>query len=483
MREYRNPVLPGFFPDPSVCRVGDTFYLVNSSFEYTPGLPLHSSTDLVSWQPIGSVIDRPGQLDFSDAADSGGLFAPTIRHHDGTFYVACTLMGEGPGRGSFYVTATDPAGPWSDPVFLPDATGIDPSLFFDGDRVWWIGCRPAEPAQWPGQTEIWLRELDLGAGALVGDEWILWSGALRNAWWAEGPHLYKRDGWYYLVAAEGGTEFDHAVSVARSRSVTGPYEGNPRNPVFTHRHLGNGAPVQNVGHADLVETADGSWWALLLGTRPIEGHHLLGRETFLTPVVWEDGWPVLNPGVGMLSEVVGTAPATATAPFPTDDFRPSAQRPSSEWMTVRGARLPMLRRLQHHDADVSTHVASGSRLGTAGGLLLRQSDEFFVRIEIRSTVEGWSGRAIVCASGVETVASTVRLGETASDVGATVGVRIRGLRIEPWIETDGARVALGAVDGRVVSTETAGGFVGCTVGPLGDPGVTVSWFDYRPAVG
>nr|WP_241986675.1 family 43 glycosylhydrolase [Cryobacterium fucosi] len=175
-------------PDPSVCRVEDTFYLVTSSFEYFPGLPLHSSTDLVTWTPIGHAIDRPGQLDLAGVPDSGGLYAPTLRHHDGRFYLACTSVG-GERDGSFLVTATDPAGPWSDPIWIDEARGIDPDLFFDAGTAWWAGCRLVEPGAYPDQTEIWLRELDLAAGALVGEEHILWNGALHGAVWAEGPHL------------------------------------------------------------------------------------------------------------------------------------------------------------------------------------------------------------------------------------------------------------------------------------------------------
>ncbi|MEB0276723.1 glycoside hydrolase family 43 protein, partial [Cryobacterium sp. 5B3] len=283
MTVFANPVLPGMYPDPSVCRVGDTFYLANSSFEYFPGLPLHSSTDLVAWTPVGHAVDRPGQarlLDLAGVPDSGGLYAPTLRHHDGVFFLACTVVGGG-ADASFLLTATDPAGLWSDPVFLEGARGIDPTIFFHEGRAWWAGCRLVEPGAYPGQTEIWLRELDPVAGRLFGQEHILWNGAVAGAVWAEGPHLYAHDGWIHLLAAEGGTERNHAVSVARSRSVTGPYVGNPGNPVLSHRQLGATARVQNVGHADLVEAGDGSWWALALGVRVRAGGHVLGRETFL----------------------------------------------------------------------------------------------------------------------------------------------------------------------------------------------------------
>ncbi|MFT4109412.1 glycoside hydrolase family 43 protein, partial [Propionicimonas sp.] len=307
MSRVANPILPGCHPDPSVCRVGDDYYLVTSTFEYFPGLPVFHSTDLTHWDPVGHVVDRRNQLDYAGIASSGGLFAPTIRHHDGRFWVVCTLVDQAdPGRGgNFLMTASDPAGPWSDVVWL-DADGIDPSLFFDDDgRAWLHGTRPARRPEWHDQTEVWIRELDLVTLAPVGPEHVVWNGAMRGVVWAEGPHLYKVDGTYYLVAAEGGTEFHHSVCVARSDCLSGPYQGSRSNPVLTHRHLGRAAGVVGAGHADLVQAADGSWWALLLAMRTYGGfHHNLGRETFLVPVVWEDGWPVFAPGAGRIPEEV-----------------------------------------------------------------------------------------------------------------------------------------------------------------------------------
>ena len=266
MTHVQNPVMPGCHPDPSVCRVGDDFYLVTSTFEYLPGLPVLRSRDLATWEHVGDVVDRSGQLDYDGIRSSGGLFAPTLRHHDGTFWLVCTLVDpdDDSRGGNFVMTATDPAGPWSDPVWLRDedgerVAGIDPSIFFDDDgRVWLHGTRLAPEPEWFHQTEVWVRELDPATCTLVGPEHVVWTGAVRGAVWAEGPHLYKVDGTYYLLASEGGTDFHHAVSVARASSVTGPYEGNKANPVLTHRHLGRGVDVVGVGHADLVEAPDGS---------------------------------------------------------------------------------------------------------------------------------------------------------------------------------------------------------------------------------
>ncbi|HMB24188.1 MAG TPA: glycoside hydrolase family 43 protein, partial [Anaerolineales bacterium] len=203
---FRNPILPGFYPDPSVCRVGEDYYLVTSTFEYFPGLPIFHSRDLVHWRQIGHVLDRPSQLPLDDIRFSGGLYAPTIRYSNGRFYVINTLVSGKTKSGNFIVTATDPAGPWSEPYWLESAPGIDPSLFFDDDgRVWYTGNRIPAQVQFEGHREIWLQELDLQSMSLVGDTYSLWDGAIRGGVHAEAPHLYKVDGRYYLMIAEGGT--------------------------------------------------------------------------------------------------------------------------------------------------------------------------------------------------------------------------------------------------------------------------------------
>ncbi|MEU8384095.1 glycoside hydrolase family 43 protein [Streptosporangium sp. NPDC048865] len=263
---YANPVIPGFHPDPSVCRVGADHYLVTSSFEWFPGVPIFHSRDLVHWRQLGHVLDRPSQLDLDGVRPSGGIYAPTIRHHQGVFYMITTLMDE---PGNFLVTATDPAGPWSDPVWFPETRGFDPSLFFDDDgRAWMTGTRPRDTERYAGDSEIWLREFDPATLKLLGEEHVIWEAAQRGGVWCEGPHIYRAGAHYYLLTSEGGTAEDHAVMVARAERVTGPYHGNPRNPVLTHRHLGLRHPITSVGHPDLVRNAEGEWWSVLLATRP-----------------------------------------------------------------------------------------------------------------------------------------------------------------------------------------------------------------------
>ncbi|MDU0300755.1 glycoside hydrolase family 43 protein, partial [Streptomyces sp. PAL114] len=283
---YDNPVISGFHPDPSVCRVGDDYYLVCSSFEYVPGLPLFHSKDLVHWEQIGNVLDRPGQLPLPlpGAKASGGLYAPTIRHHDGRFWVVDTNID---GGGNFVVWAERPEGPWSDPVWLA-LDGIDPDLAWEEDGTCW--CAFSGPA-----GGINIARIDPAGGKVLEGPVPTWSGSGLK--FPEAPHLYRVGGWWYLLIAEGGTERGHAVSVARARSPRGPWEAAPGNPLLSH--AGTARPVQNTGHADLVEAPDGSWWMVLLGVRPrgfTPDVHVLGRETFLTPVEWDaDGWPVVTP--------------------------------------------------------------------------------------------------------------------------------------------------------------------------------------------
>ena len=288
---YRNPILPGFHPDPSICRVDRDYYLVTSTFEYFPGVPVFHSRDLVHWQHIGHCLERDSQLPLQGAKSSAGIWAPSIRFHDGVFYMVTTNMSHG---GNFYVTATDPAGPWSEPVWLDDpgpfgGGGIDPSLFFDDDGKVYYTRESLEP------LGIAQAELDVASGRLLEKPRLIWSGT--GGPWPEGPHLYKIDGTYYLMAAEGGCWLGHRETIARAASPWGPFEDCPRNPILTHRHLcGIEMPsIQGVGHGDLVQAHDGSWWFVCLGNRPLGSWHLLGRETFLAPVTWdEEGWPIVG---------------------------------------------------------------------------------------------------------------------------------------------------------------------------------------------
>lgn len=251
-----HPVIPGFHPDPSVCRVGDDYYLACSSFEYVPGVPLFHSRDLVHWRQIGNVLDRPAQLRLPwDTPSSAGIYAPTLRHHDGRFWLIVTNVSSG--GGNLLVSATDPAGPWSDPVPLPGVPGIDPDLAWDEDGACWVTVA--------GISQV---RIDPYTGETIGEPRPLWSGT-PGAKAPEAPHLHHVGDHWYLLIAEGGTERGHAVSVARGPAPTGPFEPCPANPVLTHRSTDD--PVQNTGHADLVQAPDGTWWMVFLGVRPRGG--------------------------------------------------------------------------------------------------------------------------------------------------------------------------------------------------------------------
>jgi hypothetical protein len=282
------PVVPGFHPDPTVCRVGDDYYLAHSSFEYFPGAPIFHSRDLVSWRQIGNILDRRGQFRRGDGRPSGGIYGSTLRFHDGRFWFVTTNVGDA-GSGQTVVTAEDPAGEWSDPLFVREAAGIDPDLCWDVDGECYLTWRSMEA----GRDGIFQGRLDTATGEFEEEPYPVWQGTGLAA--PEAPHLYRVGEHWYLMLAEGGTERGHTVTIARGDSPRGPFEPCPHNPVFTHRSTDH--PVQNTGHADLVRTVDGDWAAVYLAVRPggfTPQFHVLGRETFLAGVDWVDGWPVFD---------------------------------------------------------------------------------------------------------------------------------------------------------------------------------------------
>lgn len=314
MYKYQNPIISGPYSDPSICRVGNMYYMVHSSFEYFPAIPVWESCDLVHWKQIGNAVTSSTQgLRLDDVAVSGGIQAASIRHHEGVFYITSTCVERKWPSLNYHIIlkAVNPAGPW-ELHYLDDAPGIDSSLFFDedGTSYFMANCIKEKPSH-EGDSAIWLQQIDLETMKLIGERTLLWDGTGGN--YPEGPHLYKRNGWYYLLVAEGGTLHWHTVTMARSQSIRGPYVSIPRNPLLTHKHMHRSYPIQNVGHADLVETKDGKWWLVCLGSRPRGGfydgqqiewsfggyYRNLGRETFLVPVVWEDDFgPLVAPWTG-----------------------------------------------------------------------------------------------------------------------------------------------------------------------------------------
>lgn len=248
---YKNPVISGFYPDPSVCRNGDDYYLVTSTFQYFPGVPVFHSKDLVNWKQIGHCLTRKTQLPLDNCRSSGGIYAPTIRYHNGTYYMVTTNV---TGGGNFYVTTDNPSGEWSDPVWVKQG-GIDPTIFFDDNgEVFFTST---------GNNEIVLSKIDIKTGKLLSDIKSIWAGT--GGRYPEAPHIYKLNGWYYLLIAEGGTEYGHMVTIARSKNIWGPYESNPENPILTHRtRFGQYNPIQGTGHADIIQAHDNSWWMVFL---------------------------------------------------------------------------------------------------------------------------------------------------------------------------------------------------------------------------
>ena len=515
IRLYHNPIIPGFNPDPSICRVGEDYYLVTSTFEYFPGIPIYHSRDLVHWRVLGHVLSRPSQLDLDTIRASGGVYAPTIRWHKGTFYVINTLVGK---KGNFVVTATNPAGPWSDPYWIDGAPGIDPSLFFDDDgKAYYTGNRRPEGLPADSKTrEIWLQEINLQTMTLAGDRTgILYEGALHGANNAEASHLYKREGMYYLLIAEGGTSDNHAVTVFRSNTIRGPYEGNKKNPILTHRHLGMDYPVAATGHADMVETQTGEWWMVLLGVRPYGGfHYNLGRETFLARVVWESGWPVVNPGAGkVLSE--GPAPAFPAYPFVSqpacDNFESAAlsqqwyfwrtprtvwyslsERPGFLRLSLRPEAITrpeqpscVLRRQEHINCSVRLAMEFVPRKEKeSAGLVLVQNPNFHFRVEYMLKASTPSVVLTRRFKGEDSVIASVRL--DTKRLYLKVETRAQSYNFYYATVNEAWRTLQENVDGRTLSRTNAGGFVGTMIGPYASSdGATsnryadIDWFEYK----
>lgn len=467
----QRPIIPGFHPDPSICRVGDTYYLVCSSFEYAPGVPIFASADLRSWEQIGNVLDRASQLNVIGAVASGGIFAPTLRHHDGRFWMITTNMTDG--LGHLLVTAGDPAGPWSDPVRITGALGIDPDLAWDGDGTCYLTWAAFDPAGLGGISQA---VLDPTTGELLSERRLLWQGAGGKH--PEGPHLYRIGDHWYLLLAEGGTEKGHAVTIARGPSPAGPFEPCPDNPLITAR--GTASPVQNTGHADLVQRPDGSWVMVYLGVRARGGSpqwHVLGRETFASEIKWRGGWPVVGApvepdgaptGFGQLGDGL---PASWVSPghFPQEVLR----RDGGGWFlsaTVGDPAADDLSFVGRRQENLYATVTATVRASAAvGGLSVRLDGRHHLDLEIGDG----RLRAVAQVGEIRSV-----LGEVAVDDGADVMMQ---LRMEPApgsvfstelgpdrlvagiVRADGF-AELGHLDGRYLSTELAGGFTGRLIG-------------------
>lgn len=473
----QRPVIPGFHPDPTICRLGDTSYLATSSFEYGPGVPVFRSVDLRAWEQIGHALPTAAHVDLRTAAPSSGVLAPTLRHHDGRFWLATTNLADDGGQ--LVVWATDPAGPWSAPLRFPTLTGIDPDLAWDDAGVCHLSFAGFGPHGPEGIVQV---TVDLERGEVLSERRHLWSGT--GAKFPEAPHLYRIGSWWYLLIAEGGTERGHAVSVARGPSISGPFEGFAGNPLLTRR--GTDHPVQSTGHADLVERADGTWAVVYHGVRARGASpewHVLGRETYADEVTWRDGWPLfgrhLEPVLGSESVVTEdlagpVLPPSWVAPagFPADVMT----RERGGWRVTHAGGEPTFvgRRQQALHAGLRARVDAGP--GSSGGLALRIDATH----QIAAECSAGSVRAVLTVGAVSTV-----LGERVPAADAELEIRVlpadglwwstaRGPdRVEVGVREGGAFVALGSVDGRYLSTEVAGGMTGRMLGVLVSAGSVV----------
>ncbi len=513
--EFLNPVVAGFYPDPSMVRVGDDFYLVNSTFGYYPGLPIFHSTDMVSWRQIGNGIHRPDQLDYGQKEElTRGLFAASISYHDGVYYIANTCFYCD--RGNFLITATNPAGPWSDPIWL-GFEGIDPSLFFDDDGKAWMlhNGMPEAKLRYDGHRAIWLQQYDVASRKMVGPHTVLVDGGADPASkpeHVEGPHLFKRDGWYYLTAAEGGTGDYHAQMIWRSRKVTGPYEAFAGNPSLTQRDLDPNRPdpVTSTGHAQFVELKDGSWWTVFLATRPYRGDQYkynLGRETFLLPVTWQDGWPVILPRGERVPVVVkrpdlprSAQPVPTTGAFEWSERFNAAQLPLN-WMTIHpptsawfstgadGLRIKpastplgaqgsadntqpsyIAHRLQHHNATLTTTLAPWKpEPGALAGLALIQNEFYHYIVGVERDARG-PAVVVYRRAGKDSAMTGERLARvdlpsTDQPVQLRFQLNAPKLDVSYSIEPGQWKTVATGLDASLLSVQTAGGFIGNTFGP------------------
>lgn len=291
--KYKNPILRGMYPDPSVCRANDKYYMACSTFQYFPSVPIFESDDMINWKQIGHCLTRDSQVDLANSSTCGGIYAPTIRYHEGRFYMVTT---EATTHTNFYVYTDDIYGEWSEPIIVEE-DGIDPTLYFDNGKTYFINNGYDDDRQCP---YIRMCEIDIQTGKKLSDSKPLWYGT--GGRFIEAPHMYKIGEYYYILDAEGGTEYGHMVNYGRSKNLWGPFEPFPKNPVLTNRNLG-GYILQGAGHGDLIKDKHGNWWFVHLAFRQInewQPFHHLGRETCLVPVTWQNDWFYIGDGTSRL---------------------------------------------------------------------------------------------------------------------------------------------------------------------------------------
>lgn len=508
--EYRNPIVCGFYPDPSICRKGEDYYMIHSSFSYYPGIPILHSRDLVHWEQIGHVLDRPSQLKLDNIRLSGGIYAPAISYNpaNDTFYVVTTCVD---GIGNFVVKTKDPQQGWSDPILLPEVGGIDPSLFFDEDGKAYLvhNDAPIGIPEYDGHRAIWIHNYDPGIDQTFGKKQVIVDGGVdksKHPVWIEGPHLYKIKGKYYLMAAEGGTSVNHSEVIFTSDHVKGPYRPVSNNPILTQRDLpeDRANPITCTGHADLIETPDGQWFAIFLACRPYEGDlYHTGRETFLLPVTWKKGTPVIMekgkaiPTVvrpeNWKADVAGITPQTFTGNFIwRDDFNTDEKlalewlfirTPRENWWSIHEGKLHLTpaafdiytvgtpafigHRQQHTNFTVTTEMSfTPLNEQTFAGLVCYQNEKFNL-IFGKTIREGKQVITVVRTdNGKQTTEGTFTLEDKRTDLPLYLRITGRGGKYSFTLSFDKKKwqEVVNDLDATILSTHKAGGFTGTIIG-------------------
>ncbi len=505
--QVMNPILPGFYPDPSICRVGNDYYLVNSSFSFFPGIPIFHSTDLTHWKQIGHVLDRPSQLNLTDEWISAGLYAPSIRYHEGVFYMITTLMG-GKG-GNFYVTAKNPAGPWSEPNWLKEVDGIDPSFFFDLDgTAYLVNNGPVADGKplYNGHRSLWLQKFDLAAKKPIGKRVEIVNGGTditKKPIWIEGPHIFNKNGYYYLLCAEGGTGLEHSQVIFSSRNIWGPYEVFKDNPILTQRDLPADRvdPVTCTGHADFVQTPNGDWVAVFLGCQPYEGEFFnTGRQTFIQNVDWSGEWPIiLEKGKAVPYQV--SLPLKADEGKVTfreysanwkDDFNEPELKlewnfirtPKEKWYSIDNGTLTINarpisidevgnpsfigRRLQHANAEFSTSVSmqtekeNGRRNEMEAGIVVFQNEKFFYKMVVE--LQENNHFIIISSDKQEFFKTELPSYKAGQKVFLKMQILADKFQCAYSLDEKKWQFVGGVLDGRHLSTRVAGGYIGAYFG-------------------
>jgi beta-xylosidase len=501
--QYFNPIIAGFYPDPSICRKGDAYYLVHSSFAFYPGAPIFTGKDLVHWTQLGHVLDRPSQLNLDGAGVSRGIYAPAIEYnpYNDTFYLITTNVS---GVGNFFVKTKDPAKGWSDPIPLPEISGIDPSFFFDADGKSYIvhNAEPENGPDWLQQRSIRMYEFDVARDKVIGNGKEVIRGGSKpenKPIWVEGPHLYKINGYYYLMCAEGGTSIDHSEVVFRSKTPWGPYESYKNNPILTQRDLPDerNEKVTCSGHADLIETPEGDWWTVFLACRPYEDDLFnTGRETFLLPVEWKDGFPEILPqgkSIPTLADKKNLTPVASTTSG-NFEYKNEFDTPSLDysWIYLRTPRekfhaiedgkliltplsanieerkspAAIFRRQQHTNFEVETQLEfSPKDPGDFAGFTLFQNEQY--RFVFGKTMI--NGIESLVVNRVEkdkvTLASIPLKGkETTSPIQLKIIGKGRYYDFVYSLDGQNQQMLVTNADGANLSTRQAGGFTGACIG-------------------